>query len=329
MQMDDFSTLSSYGPGNKSYVDCTNNNIISEAGLSRLVSQFSKTENDFAIISAYRFADEAGNIIPKSEKIKANRKLRTKLNSMRMGVYNLVGHWKECQAHDKNGNKVAYDQCPKNKLVDVVERSYFVPKNGDISSEEFENLIQELIKKATKSAPDRFNQDSAILRQKGKMYFVYPSGPKDFLGTKMSLNKISRAYSQHIGKINVPFVFEGVEIPNSISGMIMMENFGILYPVELNEKKSLNHSMNFKEYLSLHGGDVVIDEGVLDFFKKVKKKFSDRAMNLFLKMLNSQKLDNLNSTKIAKLAKKIGLHLNAEELSHIADHAKEFMIHFA
>lgn len=45
------------------------------------------------------------------------------------------------------------------------------------------------------------------------------------IGTKLSIGKIGQAYSAHVKKLNVPFKFEGKEIPSSISGrMVFKEN---------------------------------------------------------------------------------------------------------
>lgn len=210
--MDDFgSKLISIREGLFRYADSENVNLISEASLSRLLKHYE--DSTFAIITAYR------EEYSKEEKIKRNRELRGILNSMKMGVHQLVGHWRECQLKD-----VEYEDCPKNELVDVIERSYFVPKRKDISDKEFEKKILDLVKK--------FDQDAAVLYMNKTAYVLTKSGKKEKIGTKLSLNKIAQGYSQHVKKMKVPFTFEGVEQPASNSGMMVMKACGIKWVVE-------------------------------------------------------------------------------------------------
>ncbi len=201
------------------YTNSDNVNIISEAGLSRLLSKYDNGKGVFAIISAYR-NEKNGKKLSKKDKIVLNRELRTKLNLLKMGVYQLVGHWKECSDPD-----IEYNECPKNMLIDVIERSYLVPKNPSFTDDEFEEIILKLIK--------RYDQDSSLLYRDGMSYLLYKTGKKEEKGKNISLGKISRAYSQHIGKMNTPFVFEGIEQPSSISGAKVMKNEGIRYFIEL------------------------------------------------------------------------------------------------
>lgn len=210
--MDDFGdSLLPIGDGLYRYADGDNVNIISEASLTRLLQHYE--DGSFAIITAYR-AD-----MSKEEKIKKNRELRGILNSLKMGVHQLVGHWQECQL-----TNVEYKDCPKNKLKDVVERSYFVPKRNDMSDKEFEKIIHGLVKK--------FNQDAAVLYVDGTAYALTRSGSKDKIGTKLTLNKIAQGYSQYVKKMKIPFTFEGVEQPGSNSGMMIMNACGIKWVVE-------------------------------------------------------------------------------------------------
>jgi hypothetical protein len=210
--MDDFGdSLLPIGDGLYRYANGDNVNIISEASLTRLLRHYE--DGSFAIITAYR--DEYS----KEEKIRKNRELRGILNSMKMGVHQLVGHWQECQLKD-----VDYEDCPKNKLKDVVERSYFVPKRTDMTDKEFEKIIHGIVKK--------FEQDAAVLYVDGTAYILPKSGSKIKIGTKLSLNKIAQGYSQHVKKMNVPFTFEGVEQPGSNSGKMIMNACGIKWVVE-------------------------------------------------------------------------------------------------
>jgi hypothetical protein len=201
-----------WGPGSE------NNNLISEAGLSRLIRKY-ESEEDFAIITAYR-----GNKT-KKENIRRNRQLRGELNSKKLGPYQLVGHWQECELED-----VPYESCPKDKLKDVVERSYFVPKREDMSDEKFESLIASLCKK--------FQQDGAVLGQKGNVQVIEPNGNKFKIGSDVSLGKLAQGYSQHVKKMNVPFTFEGVEVPGSSIGNRVMRQHGLVFPILSEEEES-------------------------------------------------------------------------------------------
>lgn len=207
---------------NESHLDdygknCANGNLISEAGLSRLLSQ--SKNNDFVIITAYRSEYD------KKTNIARNRKLRGFFNSKKMGVYQLVGHWREC-----SDSTIDYDKCPPSKLVDVIERSYMVirPENMDVS--DFLDTVIELTRE--------FDQDGALVKI-GNEYKIFGKDGKSFvIGKFMTLGKISQAYSQFVKKMNTPFVFEGVEIPASISGRMMFTLYGVHYPsLSLDEYK--------------------------------------------------------------------------------------------
>lgn len=185
-----------------------NNNMLTEAGLSRVLQKIK--ENDFAIITAYR--DEYS----KKENIQRNRELRSIFNDKRMGVYQLVGHWQECSL-----DNVDYEDCPKDKLVDVIGRSYLVARPQSMDIEEFKSLIQSLTKK--------YNQDASVISIDDTIYIIEPTGKLTKIGDNVTLNKINQAYSQFVKKMNVPFVFEA-EVPSSNSGRRLFKENGILYP---------------------------------------------------------------------------------------------------
>lgn len=186
-----------------------NNNLLTEAGLSRLLNQIK--DKDFGVITAYR------DIFDKNQNTKRNRILRTDFNKRKMGVYQLIGHWQECQ-----DNTIDYENCPKNQLVNVIERSYLVVKPENVSQEEFLNIFKELTKK--------YDQDSSIICFDGKINLVFKNGGMQTIGSEITLNKISQAYSQYIKKQNIPFVFE-CEVPSSISGRMVFKHENVLYPV--------------------------------------------------------------------------------------------------
>ncbi len=168
--------------------------------------------NIFSIITAYRGEYD------KKQNITRNRNLRSEFNKRKIGVYQLVGHWRECSIDD-----VDYRDCPKDKLVDVIERSYLVVKPDDMEYTEFENLIVDLVKK--------FDQDGAILRNDRGFFIIEGNGNKFKVGSETVLGKIAQAYSQYVKKTDVPFVFEGVEVPTTNVGKQIANELGIKYPV--------------------------------------------------------------------------------------------------
>ena len=197
----------------KEYVGCSNNNLIIEGTFKRLVDKMQN--NDFAILSAYR------NSFTKEQNILRNRKLRAALDSKKMGVYQLVGHWLEAP------DGVSYEDAKQNELTDVIERSYFVARPDTMNYDEFKNLIINLL------TIDGVTQDCCIIHQNGGGYYLlYPDGNTEKIGDKITFNKIAQAYSQYVKKMNVPFVFEGVESPSSIGGYRMFSKNNILYLTE-------------------------------------------------------------------------------------------------
>ena len=203
-------SLDDWGPNS------SNNNLISEAGLSRMLSQV-KSDQDFAILTAYR-----GNYT-KEQNIARNRDLRSELNKKKMGPYQLVGHWQECQDPSYD-----YKNCPKNLLKDVIERSYMVVKPKDMEVEEFQKFIISMLQK--------FEQDGAVYRTGNDINILEKNGNTFKIGSGMSLGKIAQGYSQHVKKTNVPFTFEGVEVPSTNIGRRLFQEAGLSYPIlESNE----------------------------------------------------------------------------------------------
>lgn len=190
------------------YSEGINNCIISEDSLSRTLSIIQ--DKDFAILTAYRAN------FTKSENILRNRKLRAILNELHMGVHQLVGHWQEAPAGKD------YTECLPNELTDVIERSYLVAKPESMSSEEFENIICNLL------TIDGETQDAALIKNENGIFLIYNNGQKEQIGSDVSLGKINQAYSQHV-KNNMPFVFEGIEIPVSNLSKQMYKLHNILY----------------------------------------------------------------------------------------------------
>jgi len=197
-----------------------NNNLLTEAGLSRVISGLKS--DSFAILTAYRFGNKS------SDNVQLNRKLRGFLNSKKMGVYQLVGHWRECQI-----DNIDYDDCPENKLVDVIERSYLVVKPSTMIQNYFNDIILDLVKE--------YKQDAAILSIYDDIFVLKSDGGMIRIGSKVSLNKIGQAYSQFVKKMDIPLVFEA-EVPSSISGCMIFKSSGVKYPTDckINEYRNIN-----------------------------------------------------------------------------------------
>ena len=192
---------------------CSNNNLISEGSFTRMLNIL-KTKS-FAILSAHRA------YFSKQENIQRNRKLRDIFNKKKMSVHQLVGHWTEA---------------PRNKddiAKHTIERSYLVVKPENMTNMVFTKLIVSCL------TIDNETQDSALIyyvidetnkeNQDNKFYVINDSNELTYIGKELKLNKIAEVYSQHVKKINVPFVFEGMEIPGSNSGRLMFSQSNILY----------------------------------------------------------------------------------------------------
>lgn len=194
------------------------NSLISEASLSRILKKVKFDKKDFGIITSYRDSNS------EKENIKTFKQLQLFYNSKKMGGYVLIGHWQECQ--DDN---IEYENCPKDQLVDVIEKSLLVVKPDEMEQKEFEEILLSQVKK--------YNQDSAIISIDGEINLLFKDGKKMKIGDKVTMNKISQAYSQYIKKQNVPFVFEGIEQPNSISARRVFKEYGQKYDVSFDAKK--------------------------------------------------------------------------------------------
>ena len=206
------------------YKNCDNNNIILESSFNRVIDVLHN--KDWAILSAFRSEFDL------QTNIKRNRILRSKLNSKQSGPHQLVGHWREAP------EGVDYNDATENQLTDVVERTYLVPRPQNMGYEDFKNWIASLL------TIEGVTQDCGIIHkysisdkiQQGKIsvenseyFLLFPNGTTTLLGKNLTANKIAQAYSQYVRKLNVPFVFEGIETPSSISGRMMFRSAGINY----------------------------------------------------------------------------------------------------
>jgi len=169
--------------------------FVCEASLSRMLSHVNQP---FAIITAYK-AEDDGVKRTKLDNIRQNKNLLNILNSHKMGVHQLIGHWRECSLEN-----TPYNQCPPDKLQDVIERSFFVPMPEEADFDEFKLFITKL--------GSEFKQNAVIISDGENTNIVdCNTGESIPLGTNVTLGKIGQGYSQHVLKKNVPFVFEGLE----------------------------------------------------------------------------------------------------------------------
>ena len=164
-----------------------------ESSLTRMLSLSSMP---WVITTAYRKLNADGSDRTQKENINYNLELRSKLNSMKMGVHQLIGHWRECKNKD-----ISYQDCPESDKVDVVERSYFVPMPKEMDVDKFKEILLSL--------SNEYQQDAIIFSDGKDINLLFPKGGQASLGQKIGLNQIGQAYSQHILKQNVSFVFEG------------------------------------------------------------------------------------------------------------------------
>lgn len=188
-----------------------NTNLISESGLSRVIDHLEN--RPFAIITANRGEYDA------KENERRNKELRNVLNQNKMGSHFLIGHWQECQ----DSSIEDYTKCPKDQLVDVVENSFLFPKPNGMDDETFIKFVASLNKK--------FEQDGAVVKLgDGSINIVDKIGGIFKIGNKTTLGKISQAYSQYVKKLDMPFVFEGVQIPATNIGKQLFTENKLLYP---------------------------------------------------------------------------------------------------
>ena len=163
---------------------------------SSLTGMLSTPSTPWVIITSYRKLNADGSERKKEENINYNLELRSKFNSMKMVVYQLIGHWKECKDKD-----ISYQDCPESDKVDVVERSYFVPMPKEMAVDKFKEILL--------SVGNEYQQDAIVFSDGKDISLLFRNGNQSLLGKNINLNRIGQAYSQHILKQNAPFVFEG------------------------------------------------------------------------------------------------------------------------
>jgi len=206
-------------------VNSSNNNLISKIGLSRVLNEI-KFDQDFSILTAYKVN------YTKEQKIAKNRDLRFELNKKKIKPYQLVGHWQKCQNSPYNY-----------KNWGITERSYLAVKPAEMTTEEFQKFIIFMLYK--------FEQDCAMYCSANNINILEKFGNTFKIGSKISIEKISLGYSHHVRKINIPFIFEGIEVPSTNIGRMMFREAGLTYPIVEPEDlleaitwSQINHSNN-------------------------------------------------------------------------------------
>lgn len=147
---------------------------LTEASLGRVLQhvQGNKKVKTWAVLTAYRYMNTP------EENRKANKELAGQIRSKGLGFIQMEGHWQECQ-----DRKVNYADCPKDKLVDSVEISLFVP---NLSKEDAHKL------------GNNYNQDSVLYGgedTKGNAVLIYNNGRVESVG-KFHPDNIQQAYSK-------------------------------------------------------------------------------------------------------------------------------------
>ena len=194
-------------------------NNINEASLSRLVDKVKIEKKDFLIISGYR--GEYTNNINKKNHIN----IMNYLNSLKLGAYNLVGHWVYTDEENGTGESVK-------------EQSLLVVRPDTMGIEDFMGLIDDLlydkhnnlVKVLDPSTGDlkSYIQEAILYSIGGIIYLKYSNErPTEEIGTRMTLNKAGEIYSIMQSKPEVPFVFEGISKPNGWISATIFKKDGI------------------------------------------------------------------------------------------------------
>jgi len=163
-----------------------------------------------ALLTAYR------QLIPPKENKRRNKQLLGKMNARGMGPYVLIGHWQECQ-----DNAIPYEDCPEDMMLDAVEEAFMIIKPDAMSRADFHAFIL--------AAVIKYNQNCALVKQDGFYYIYDQKGVFSKVGSSRKFG-LSQAYSQHIKKMDIPFVFEGVLVPATIGGKYIARQNGLLHP---------------------------------------------------------------------------------------------------
>lgn len=184
----------------------TDNFVISEAGLAKVLTRESEYA-DMAFITAFRLE------IPLAENRRRNKELQAKIKALGLVACHLIGHWQACQ-----DSTVAYKDCPENAPHDSIEEVFMLIKRTDVSRADFQAHVLSFVKE--------YGQECALVKQDEFYYLHFRDGTQERNDDRSRFG-IAQAYSQHVKKLNVPFVFEGLLVPGCISGYRIASSKGI------------------------------------------------------------------------------------------------------
>ena len=192
-----------------SNIEYANIGYISESSLSRLWKQVQN--NDFCVITAFR------GEYNRKQNIKRNQELLKTLNKEKMGPYSLIGHWQEAP------DGVEWKDANPEDLTDVQEDSFLFVRKTEMDVESFKEFVTELVK--------TYNQNAGVISIDGTIYLIFKDGSTEKIGNSMKMNTIGDAYSIMKKKPKIPFVFEGLRIPNApVLGRAVFNKIGLKYP---------------------------------------------------------------------------------------------------
>jgi hypothetical protein len=200
--------------------------LINEAGLSRLLSQ---RQRPFAMLTAWRYNRGA----EKNQRL--NDELLASLNLLHAGPYRVVGYY-----HYRNEDTGAKELSR--------EESFFVPKPKDMDFETFEARMMQAGKRYGQESVLFYDGSRTYLKdpRNGKLLEVVSRGTKTQVGSGVSKDVLVKGYSRMrkknrpAGAEQVPFTFEGVEHPSSISSQRYFDAIGLRWiPVEASMQESV------------------------------------------------------------------------------------------
>lgn len=150
---------------------------LDEASLGRVYQHVmaDKKVKSWGMVTAFRSLNT-----PKENR-QLNKELEAQIRGKKLGFFKVEGYWRECQDAD-----VAYADCPKEKLKDSIETTFFIP-----------NVSMKDIHKFGK----QYNQDSVLYggpETKGNAHLIWRDGSQDNVG-KFHPNIIQQAYSKMKG----------------------------------------------------------------------------------------------------------------------------------
>jgi hypothetical protein len=150
---------------------------LDEASLGRVYQHVNSDKNvkSWGMVTAFRSLNT-----PKKNR-QLNKELEAQIRGKKLGFFKVEGYWRECQDSD-----LAYADCPKEKLKDSIETTFFIP-----------NISIKDIHKFGK----QYNQDSVLYggpETKGNAHLIWRDGSQDNVG-KFHPNIIQQAYSKMKG----------------------------------------------------------------------------------------------------------------------------------